>query len=414
MRKPIWYLGVLLLAAGTLAAQTETSGGQIIIGSGSTDTTYYAPAFAYGLQPSCNRYDSNGHLITGQCVFLYVQGDAKLGDNTYNDQLLMFWNPNTWTGLTTPFAGGKGECAPGPACDLLLPGTDYQGTPMPQGHYYGGPSVFGFNGKLYMTAMESLDGKYTFHKQWWGVSTDNVSWTWYPLFEYNGIANLNLPGVTLQPRFISGGGGGQWYFYGFLEVRSGEGIGTGAIRLRASFTKPRGYDRVEIYALGSGGASDAWTTIIADPDANPSGSFSGPVPKKLWDAEERPKYLENGELWFAVLNGPKTCPPGQCAWGSGSTLGWNDRLAYHVVTPPSDLTSPPSYSSTSYLGSAVRCSVGNYNYSRTNPMPLATGNPRLLYSATADLVYSQYNYCGGECAPCNPFAGMYIVVTGFQ
>lgn len=74
------FLGALLLAVGTLGAQvpTETSGGQKIIGTGNTGTTYYAPTFAYAPSQSlpCNLPDRSQQTITGQCVFLYVQGNA--------------------------------------------------------------------------------------------------------------------------------------------------------------------------------------------------------------------------------------------------------------------------------------------------------------------------------------------------
>src|SRR5687768_10544431 len=75
----------LIAASSSFAQRQETGGGQKIIGDGNNNTTYYAPAFAYG-EPACNLPDRNGNLITGDCVFLYVQGDHNLSDPTYTDQ----------------------------------------------------------------------------------------------------------------------------------------------------------------------------------------------------------------------------------------------------------------------------------------------------------------------------------------
>jgi len=107
----------MFCAAGVWAQQyTETSGGQKIIGTGDNNTTYYYGSFAYG--------------ETGQ-VYMYVQGDANLADQTYHDQILLYSHPNTWTGLTTPFSYVK----------RLLPTSGF-----PNPDFYGGPSVFTYGG----------------------------------------------------------------------------------------------------------------------------------------------------------------------------------------------------------------------------------------------------------------------------
>ena len=338
----------IVLFSTALSAQpfTESSGGQAIIGSGSNNTTYYAPAFAYG-ETGCNKYDLSGNYITGQCVYLYVQGDDSLSSTTYTDQILMFWNPNTWTGLTSQYAGP----------DRLLPSQDYLGNAHTTSHFFGQPSVLVYNGTYYMTAHESPDAV-EFHKQWWGVSADGKSWTWYPLFTYTGSGNLKIPGVTLQPRTVNG----TLYFYGATEIWSNAGIGLGAIRLRVNTSNARGYDLVEMYSSG------AWTTV-AD-SSNQDGNFNF-IPDKLLDGGTNPKLLENNELWMTVNNRTRDCT--NCHSFSGTAGAWGDRFAVRTFSVSSTLSAPPSFGSESLLQSSVRCMPSNYDNGRLYPMPLATG-----------------------------------------
>jgi hypothetical protein len=397
------FLGALLVAVGTASAQvpTEISGGQKIIGTGDPGTTYYAPAFAYAPSQSqpCNLLDRSQQTITGQCVFLYVQGNAgnQIPNNPCpHDQILRFWNPNTWSGLTTRFTGGD-------TASTMNNGVEISPIPCSQNSYFGGPSVFGYNGKLYMTVVESQSSDASiFRKFWWGVSTDGQAWIWSVLLQYTGAdSSLQIPGMTLQPTQING----VWYFYGFLAVQSNAGIGTSAIRLRASSTAP-GYDRVEIYGGG------IWQVI-----QNPL-DYSSPTPDKLVDAEGTPMFLGNNELWVTKLNGLRTCPTPPTTW-----QGWADRMAYHQITIPSDPASAPLFDNLppprpagegTYIASlqSVRSMPSNYDGGRQFPMPLGPGNPRLLYSASNDLNYGGGAYCNSSDP--GVFFGMYIVLTGLQ
>ncbi len=387
MRSWILSLTLFLIATISFAQRQETGGGQKVIGDGNNNTTYYAPTFAYG-EPGCNLPDRNGSLITGDCVFLYVQGDHNLSDPSYVDQVLMFWNPNTWTGETTKFAGGT----------RLLPGVDYLGAAMPANANYGHPAVFQYNGSYYITALQSPDGV-KFSKQWWGVSPDGKSWTWYPLFNYTGTSDVRIPSVSLQPKVV----GGTLYFYGFTEVWNSSGYGIGLIRLRVNNARPRGYDLVELYT------TSGWVTIV-NPDTNPGGNFNNAAPAILWGGRSEPKYLITDELWFAG-SGQRNCAA-QCGNNfSGSQIGFGDRIGYANVVLPTTTTGVPTLTGVDVLRSSIRCMPSNYDNGRIYPMPLAGGSPRLLYSASNDLDFSSGAYCNQTGV--YTFFGMYIVVTAF-
>ncbi|HEX2062386.1 MAG TPA: hypothetical protein VHK90_16730 [Thermoanaerobaculia bacterium] len=389
MKRTIIAIAVCLIASAAFAQRRETGGGQKVIGDGNNNTTYYAPAFAYG-EPNCNLPDRNGVNISGSCVYLYVQGDHSLSDTTYTDQVLMYWNPNTWAGQTSKFAGGT----------RLLPGVDFRGIAMPAPEMYGHPSVFQYNGNYYMTALQSPDGA-IFDKQWWGVSPDGKSWTWYPLFNYTGTRDdLKLPSVTLQPQTI----GGVLYFFGFLEVWQNGGIGMGLIRLRANATKVRGYDRVDVYT------STGWVTIVSNPETNPDGNFNNAVPAVLWHGRTQPKYLATNEVWWSG-SGPKDCTAMNCMnVFSGAYTGWGDRIGYANVVLPTTSTGVATLTGADNLHSDIRCMPGRYDGAREYPQPLAGGSPRLLYSASNDDDFGNGAYCNSQIWV---YPGMYIVVTAF-
>jgi hypothetical protein len=258
--------------------------------------------------------------------------------------------------------------------------------------------VFNYNGTYYMTAHESPDAV-NFKKHWWGVSADGKSWTWYPLFTYTGTSNVNIPGVTLQPRTI----GGTLYFYGLTDVSTDAGYGLGAIRLRVNTSNVRGYDRVEMWTWDTGWA------LVTDSSSNPNGNFNF-IPSKILDAALKPKLLPNDEVWVSLVGRTRDCS--NCHAFSGTkTNTWEDRIAVRTLITTSDPTAPPSFGSEILLQSNVRCMPGRYDNSRSYPMPLVLGSPRLLYSSSNDQDYDTAYYCTNP--PAQPFYGMYIVVTGF-
>jgi hypothetical protein len=416
--KRIVLLALSLVVAWPARAQWhETGGSSKVIGgrrcaapsmcpTGSNRdrfASYYAPTYAYG-EPGCNLPDRNGTNISGRCMFLYVQGDHDITDvardeNTklcscvrspcLTDQVLMYWNPDTWNGQNSRYDDVAGNLAARRGGTQLLPGVDYLGNAMPGlCTHYAGPSVFQHDGEYFMTASESPYGE-VFDKQWWGVSPDGKTWTWYPLFNYVGTnENIFLPGVTLQPVSI----GGTLYFFGFVEIHDGVvGAGIGAIRLRANLQRARRYDRVEIYsatpASNCGEPASNWVPIVCDPLTNPAGDFSNALPTRLLYGVS-PKYVSVQELWFTG-SGYRDCSmacPGNDFTLTSGVYGHYDRIGYANVMAPGTTTGAPTVIDRDWLrsDSVNRCMPAKVDAGRIGPAPLPGGSPRVLYSTSND------------------------------
>jgi len=254
-----------------------------------------------------------------------------------------------------------------------------------------------------MTASWGPDAS-QFYKQLWGVSPDGVNWTWYRLLTWTGDSRLHeFPAISLQAKTIAG----VRYFYGFTEIWSAGGIGTGVIRLHYNAPRARKYDRVEVWAQDT----NRWEVAVSDPDSNPDGDFTV-LPKKVWDAIVQPRYIGNpGELWYSRLNVHKDCQ--NCGVFSGSFSGAADRILYRAVTLPTSLNSLPILGIEYTLKSQVRCMPGEYEHSRMYPQPLAPGSTRLLYTSVNDDDFGgTFSFCGNT--HLGTFGGMYIVVTGLK
>jgi hypothetical protein len=357
-RYSIAVLLLLLVAAAGLADVTEYAGGQKIIGTGALSTSYYAPTFTISLDNAW--------------AHLYVQGDHDTTDGWATvDSVYLYRNPNTWTGLTTPYSFVK----------TILPNAA-------QGHagdhLYGHPSVTTLNGKYYLIAHKSPDAV-VFHQQLWGVSTDGQNFTWYPLLYWknaNGTTRTphdKIPSISVQPVTI----GGVNYFWGVTELWLSNGtIGVGAIRIRRA-NNAKGFDLVELRSGGN------WVATNAD------GSFSF-TPDVLWGGATQPKLVWQNNAWtiWATGSGARVPCGGGCPLPAGQnpSVGWGDRIWYRTIS--TSLVLGPANN----VWSQIRCMPAPYNESRNYPYPVGG----LLYSASND----------ANCR--SDYLGQYIVVTAVQ
>lgn len=347
----------VLFAATSFADKTETAGGQAIVG-GSAGAAYYAPAFTYSLD--------------GTQALLYVQGDHNLADGWADtDSVYLYSNPNTWTGLTSPYTYER----------TLLPDPS-QG--LYGGHtLYGGPSVTTADGKYYLVASKSWEA-YIFHEQLWGYSTDGRNFTWNQLLNWVADSQgtprtsaYGIPAVTVVAT--------PSYFWGFLEFYNlnSFGFAVGMIRMHRA-ANARGYDTVEILSGGTWLQTQNDGTFWFEPDP-------------VWFGVSKIKLLWEGGAFYLWASGAGA-HNWSCMVCQKGGSGWADRFVYRAVDPSSTSLTSPVQS----VSSNVRCMPGGYDESRVFPMPVS-GNG-LLYSATNE----------AHCPAGEAYAGAYIVVTAIQ
>jgi hypothetical protein len=346
----------LLVASAASANQVETSGGQKIVVTGNTNTTFYAPTST--LSPD------------GSLFYLYVQGDENLSDPTYTDQILMYTHPNTWNGLTSQFTsptrllpdptqGQNASCFGSPYC------------------FYGHPSVFRDAGKYFMTALKSPDAV-NFNEQLLGTSSNGSTWTWTTLF--TTPAGINVPSVTLRYSSI----GGQSYWWGFTELGVGGYVGIGAIRVHLSLhNETTGQVSIDYIEMISGGI---WRSVPPGGQINFTPDiidFGGVEPKLHW-------IYDHWELWASSVGEPKN----NCGCITAGPYSYTAGFRYRTVTTGYSLGPVQK------VYSQLRCLPASYSDSRAYPFRVEWTN--LLYSMSND------QNCRED------FVGAYIVVTAIQ
>jgi hypothetical protein len=345
----------LTLSFPALATQVETAGGQKIVGTGNTNTTFYAPTAAFSLDSSL--------------FYLYVQGDENLGDTTYTDQILMYTHPNTWSGLTTQFTS--------PARLLPDPAQGQNASCFGSPHcLYGHPSVFRDVGKYFMNVHKSPDAV-NFNEQLLGTSLNGTNWTWTTLFRT--AQGINVPSVTLRYASI----GGQPYWWGFTELGVGFS-GIGAIRIPLTVhndaTGQVSFSSIEFLSGGS------WRSVPVGGQVNFSLDildFGAVEPKLHWI---------NGqwELWASTISEPKS----SCGCIGPGTSSYTAGFQYRNVTTSYSLGPVQK------VYSQIRCLPASYSNSRAYPFRVEGTN--LIYSMSND------QNCRED------FVGAYIVVTAIQ
>ncbi len=172
----IWLFFALVLAIPVAlpAQHREVGGGQMIVGTGDTNSGYS---------------NTSGIGFNGT-FFLYVQGDDSFGDQTHLDSIFKYEKPISWEGLTSPY----------------IDNPDSARIKGDSSCYYGGPNVFTDAGQLFMTNGESptpppgLHNK--FQKILLGRSSYGRLWSWTPLF--TTAPSFDIPAVSLRYASIAG------------------------------------------------------------------------------------------------------------------------------------------------------------------------------------------------------------------
>jgi len=355
--------GTLLLTNAAFAQRIETSGGQQIVGTGDTWTTWYAPTVVVSLD--------------GQRSFLYVQGDEDLGISP-QDQVFLFDRPNTWAALTS-------------AVDLdsriqILPNP-----PRGQGItcgatglcFYGHPYVFSDSGRYLMFAHKSPDA-INFNEMLLGCSNDGIDWYWRTLFTTQ--AGRNIPSATARYSKI----GANHYFWGF--VQSGYDVSPFRVRLSShsalNCSNPSSWTSV-LSSVEFQRTSGTWASVAIGGQLSNSVALKTSIgfevePKLLW-------MSDHWELWTSRGSTPNP----HCGCDSGAGSNFEASIAYRTVTPSYSIGPRQT------LYSYIRCLPASYPQSRAYPTIVEGTN--LLYSMSQDLNCPQGNY-----------PGAYIVVTGVQ
>ncbi len=337
-----------LLFARTLSADvTEIGGGQQIVGIGDTNTTYYTPSAAF----------------FGSYVFLFVQGDADLMDQSLYDQILMFQKPNSWESLVTPYTNPT----------LILGDSQF---------HYGGPSVFADVGRLFMTVSKSpgTDAN-NFVETLLGRSFDGSNWSWSTLFL--DPTGFDIPALSLKYASING----QNYWWGVAWVKfPGGGGGLTAMRVHlAQHGADAVPDYIEVISGGAWRQFGVGSAIPFTPDVLAYGS--SPKLKEI-DGHWEVWYSTDWSYW-------PTC--GCVIGGTGPHYGAG--IGYRTLTTDYD------FGPEQYVWSSIRCMPASYSYSRITPDRIE-GTP-LLYSGSNDpLPWRE------QCF--DNFVGEYIVVTSLQ
>jgi hypothetical protein len=294
----------------------------------------------------------------GTQIYLFIQAAFPNPDH-----IRLYTNPNNHDGYRSQFTLNS----------IILSDPN---------NFLGGPSVFQYGSKYYMTISRSPDAN-IFHELDWLTSTDGIHWTTYPFLLSTN--SQQIPAVSLQYAVING----TPYFWGLMGFTAGppqHASGLGAVRAHVNLADPRGYDYIEIFSAG------AWTRANAD------GTFAF-NPQNLWLSASDPKLFWNGTYWeiWANVPGPRV----RCGCTNASSqnpTGFGDRFFYRAVD--TNLLLGPVQAVGQDPLSPVRCLPAGYDNSRTEPLPLFDREGiLLLYSATNDQI------CRSD------FFGQYTVMT---
>src|ERR1017187_5810866 len=205
-------IAAVLVSSMNADAQTqtqETGGGWAIVGSGATNTSYYAPTGFFG--------------DAGSNFYLYYMGFDNVctgpytpGGSCQHDSIWVEKKQNIWSDLTSSHYTSRQK---------LLPNDVDQTDPCLDGSncFYAGPSAFGYGGKYFMTVVKTPDAA-KFTTVLLGVSSDGWTWTWDTLMTVPVSGSpgqvTGIPSVSLQVDHI----GSKDYAWGFGTVNTSGGL----------------------------------------------------------------------------------------------------------------------------------------------------------------------------------------------
>lgn len=384
-------------------AATEVSGGQPVVGNGTTvpGTDFYSPSVV--ISPNA------------QYVSAFVNGSPAWNRTACGvqplDQVFRYTHPYTWDGLTSQFWTLPNPNDPSNFQEILPNCADQTAD-----YGYGNPFAFSDVGRYWLVVGKPTKA-HTVERPYWtqfilGMSSlpdsaDNVSWGFSSLLAVptssdgaGGYWNLdiNLLSVTLRPVQI----GSDVYWWGFLYYKLNPAADDGlesVTEIRFHLSTHSGNTAIPDYYEVM--TTNGWQQFTFGAPMSLPGGYS--TLARLWDDATNPTLTwqyDHWELWASTYSTNNHCG---CNPTPSQSVVRASFIEYRTVTPQSGGS---SLGAVQGMYSNIRCLPAAYDISRAYPFRL--DNSSLLYSTSNDA------NCASGSGSAPGYLGIYVVLTSIQ